>query len=164
MIPSGTVRYTPDGQYSSLCQKLCFSYIVISSQPLMRTNTNPRLTEASHVDYSVCSLPCGPSGTSGEGILSYEELNSILFPYSGHPCQLVYRLLMRILTGTQFSYLKVTAQGFILFQFCLKGGEKDFFVAPPRFRGSAPVRVLCWPGFVQRPGLVPSLPLTAVYT
>lgn len=69
-------------------------------------------------------------GTSGGGILGCEKSISISSLCSGRSCPVAFRLLMRILTETWFSYLKVISDCSLLLLFFLKGRAGLHF-APP---------------------------------
>lgn len=73
---------------------------------------------------------CVTLGTSGGGILGCERSTSISSLCSGHSCPVAFRLLMRILTETWFSYLKVISDCLLLLLFFLKGRAGLLF-APP---------------------------------
>lgn len=114
---------------------------------LMRTNTNPRRTEASCVDYSVFSPLC-----------------SIRYFWRRHPqlrgveLHFISLFWPSLPTGIQAAYedsdrdlvflFKGNCRGFHFVLVLPEGRGKGFFVASPKFRGGEPVRVLCWPGFV----------------
>lgn len=73
---------------------------------------------------------CVTLGTSGGGILGCERSTSISSLCSGRSCPVAFRLLMRILTETWFSYLKVISDCLLLLLFFLKGRAGLLF-APP---------------------------------
>lgn len=86
---------------------------------------------------SLLPPPCCPPpphyvtlGTSGGGILGCEKSISISSLCSGRSCPVAFRLLMRILTETWFSYLKVISDCSLLLLFFLKGRAGLHF-APP---------------------------------